>query len=121
MVHNMKKTVLIIDDENDLCELISMVLEREGFLVDCACNLAEAMFKLNVHPDIVLLDNNLPDGTGLDFLQMHPVDFMGSHVVLISADPSMELRERAAVEGIQDFLAKPFSMFKMKEIIKRVA
>ena len=46
---------------------------------------------------------------------------MGSHVVLISADPGIELRERAAIEGIQDFLAKPFSMFKMKEILKRVA
>lgn len=70
----MKKSVLVIDDENDLCDLISMVLHKEGFLVSCAHSLAEATKMLPGHPDIVLLDNNLPDGTGLAYLQMHPVD-----------------------------------------------
>lgn len=116
----MKKSVLVIDDENDLCDLITMVLNKEGFLVSCAHSLEQASEMLPTRPDIVLLDNNLPDGTGLDYLQMHPVEFMNSYVVMISADPSKELQKRASYEGIQDFLAKPFSMSRMKEILKGV-
>jgi DNA-binding response OmpR family regulator len=116
----MKKTVLVIDDENDLCELISMVLKKEGFLVSCAHSLAEATKMLLNNPDIILLDNNLPDGTGLGYLQMHPIDFMNSYVVMISADPSKELQQKASYVGIRDFLAKPFSMSRMKQILKAV-
>ena len=116
----MKESVLVIDDERDLCDLISMVLKKEGFLVACAHSLAEAAEMLSNNPDIVLLDNNLPDGAGLAYLQMHPVEFMNSYVVMISADPSIELQKKAFHEGIRNFLPKPFAMSKMKEILKAV-
>ncbi len=115
-----KKSVLVIDDEEDLCALIKGVLKKEGFLVECAGSLAAAAQMLQGRPDIVLLDNNLPDGTGLAYLQMHPVDFMESYVVLISADPSGELQKKADKEGIRNFLPKPFTMTRMKEIIMSV-
>jgi CheY-like chemotaxis protein len=57
----MKKSILLIDDEYDLCDLITMVLNKEGFNVECAHTLAEASEKLQVHPDFVFLDNNMPD------------------------------------------------------------
>jgi DNA-binding NtrC family response regulator len=114
----MKKSVLVIDDEKDLCDLISRVLERDGFKVDCALNLTEGSKKLNAHPDIVILDNNLPDGTGIEYIQMHPVEFMKSFVVLMSADSSMELQEDASYAGISAFLIKPFSFDHMKKMIK---
>ncbi len=113
----MKKSVLVIDDEKDLCEVISRALEKEGFEVDCAFNLAQAEDKLRSHPDIVLLDNNLPDGLGMEYIQMHPVEFMQSFVIIISADPNPELQQRAALEGIRAVLLKPFSIHRMKEII----
>ncbi len=113
----MKKSVLLIDDEKDLCELISRALKIEGFEVDCAYNLAQAKEKLRAHPGIVLMDNNLPDGTGLDFIQMYPVIFMQSFVIMISADPSLAWQNRAALEGIRAVLPKPFSILRMREII----
>jgi DNA-binding NtrC family response regulator len=113
-----KKSVLVIDDESDLCELIKIVLRKEDFIVECAYTLEEALEKLHLHPDIVLLDNNLPDGTGLAFLQMHPVDFLDSYVIMISADPNSELQKKASQEGIRDFLIKPFSLSHMKAILK---
>jgi DNA-binding NtrC family response regulator len=114
----MKKSVLVIDDEKDLCNLISRVLVKDGFIVDCALNLAEGARKLNAHPDIVILDNNLPDGTGLEYIQMHPVEFMQSFVVLMSADSSRDLQDNAAYAGISAFLTKPFSFDRMKKMIK---
>jgi DNA-binding response OmpR family regulator len=114
----MKKSVLIIDDERDLCEVISRALKKEGFEVDCAFSLTEARLKLTVKPDIVILDNNLPDGSGIEYLQMHPAEFMESYVILITADPSTALQKKAAYEGIQAFLPKPFSIDLMREVMK---
>ena len=114
----MAKSILIIDDERDLCEVISRVLKKEGFAVECAFNLAEAAQKLGAHPDIIILDNNLPDGTGLEYIHMHPVEFMQSFVILITADPNKDLQKDASVVGINTFLTKPFSVYRVKEIIK---
>ena len=114
----MTKSVLIIDDERDLCEVMSRILKKEGYEVDCAYNLAEASQKLGAHPDIVIMDNNLPDGSGLKYIQMHPVEFYQSFVILITADPNKDLRESVDGVGITTFLAKPFSIDQMKELIR---
>jgi len=117
----MKKRVLVIDDEKDFCELIKNILAKENFLVDCAFTLGEAEEKLREHPQIVLLDNNLPDGFGLEFLQMHPVPFMNSSVIFITADPRESVKEKAAREGTVAFLAKPFSVQMIRDMIRKVA
>jgi DNA-binding response OmpR family regulator len=115
---NMKKSVLVIDDERDLCEVISRALKKEGFEVDCAFSLAEAAPKLAARPDIVILDNNLPDGSGIEYIQMHPVEFMDSFVVLVSADPGTSLQKKAIFGGIRAFLPKPFSLDLIKELLR---
>ena len=114
----MKKSVLVVDDEKDLCEVISRVLKKDRFDVECAFNLAEAGHKLTSRPDIVILDDNLPDGSGLGYIQMHPVEFMQSYVIMISADPSTTLQKKASSEGIRAFLPKPFSIELMKRVLK---
>ncbi|MES2374023.1 MAG: response regulator [Bacteroidota bacterium] len=61
----MQRKVLIIDDEKDLCTMIVRYLTRKEYAVECAHTLENGMHKLNdIHPDILLLDNNLPDGLG---------------------------------------------------------
>jgi DNA-binding NtrC family response regulator len=117
----MKKKILVIDDEKDFCELIKTILLRENFVVDCAFTLEEAEGKLRENPEIVLLDNNLPDGSGLDYLQMHPVPFMNSSVIVITADPTASVKEKATREGTVAFLAKPFSVQTIREMVRRVA
>ncbi len=116
----MKKTVLVIDDEKDLCEVISRVLKKEGFEVVCANNLEEAGQKLASRPDIVILDNNLPDGSGIEYIQTHLVEFSQSFVILVSADPGTSLQNKIAAEVIRAFLPKPFSIDRMREVIKPV-
>jgi DNA-binding NtrC family response regulator len=117
----MKKKLLVIDDEKDFCELIKNILTRENFEVDCAFTLEEAERKLREHPQIVLLDNNLPDGSGLDFLQMHPIPFMNSSVIVITADPTESIKDKAGREGTAGFLAKPLSVQTIREIVRQVA
>jgi DNA-binding response OmpR family regulator len=115
-----KKKVLVIDDEMDLCALIKLAFTRENFLVDCASNLAEAGTMLRLHPDIVFLDNNLPDGLGIEYFHSHPDSFDDSYIVMMTADMNPRARALAKDEGIDEFIQKPFSMKSMKEIMKRV-
>lgn len=63
----MKQKILIIDDEFDLCLLLKKYLVSKDYEVDMANTLNEGLGKVNTfHPDIVFLDNNLPDGLGWD-------------------------------------------------------
>ena len=116
----MSKRILIIDDERDLCQLLEMVLLRESFLVDCVHNLTDAGQKLLLHPVIIFLDNNLPDGSGLDYFHEHHTEFIQSSVVLITADGHPSIKLRALDEGIDIFIEKPFSVKAIKEIVKDI-
>lgn len=116
-----QREILIVDDERDFCRLMMLMLQREPFQVKCAYNLKEASELLNKeHPAIILLDHNLPDGTGLDFVIQRKADIMESVVVLITADTSPEMVQRAKDVGVH-FLAKPFGLKKIRDIIKLVA
>jgi two-component system, NtrC family, response regulator AtoC len=116
-----QKKILIIDDELDFCALVILMLQQEPFHIDCAHNLFEASrFLSKEHPEIILLDHNLPDGTGLDYFNKHRKDFDEAKIVLITADPSLELKSRAEEAGIE-FAAKPFGLKKIREIIRSVA
>ena len=116
-----EKKMLIIDDERDFCALVQMMMQRESVHVDCAHNLHEAsQFLSKGHPEIVLLDHNLPDGTGLEYFNQHRIDFDEAKIILITADPSLELKNRAESAGVE-LVAKPFGIKKIWEIIRSVA
>ena len=112
---------MIIDDEFDLCSLLKKALTLENYAVECAYSLSEADNKLKDHPNIILLDNNLPDGTGLEYLQMHPVQFMKTVVIMITADANPVLERKAREEGVAVFVKKPFSVKSIKELLRQSA
>jgi len=116
--HYIKK-ILIIDDEFDLCAVLKKALGRDNYSVECAYSLSEADNKLKDHPQVVLLDNNMPDGTGLEYLQMHPVEFMGSMVIMITADANPALEKKARQEGVDVFIRKPFSVGRIREALRQ--
>ncbi len=110
---NMK--VLIVDDEEDLCMLLGSFLQRKKADVSYANNLRTGFEQLsNVHPDVVFLDNNLPDGTGLDALPNWRRLYPSSRIVMISA--MSNLREKALASGADAFLEKPLS-FRLVESV----
>jgi two-component system, OmpR family, response regulator len=62
---SVKKKVLIIDDEEDACLLLKQYFAKKNFEVTCAFTLKEGLQKIRTEkPDLVFLDNNLPDGLG---------------------------------------------------------
>ncbi|MES2328885.1 MAG: response regulator [Bacteroidota bacterium] len=80
------KRVLIIDDEIDLCMLIQSYLSKKNYEVHTAHSLSEGFRKLEtVAPDVLLLDNNLPDGMGWKEAGNIHKRFPAMHITLISA------------------------------------
>lgn len=116
----MNEKILIIDDEKDFCDLIEKVMVRENFEVECAYTLREAGEKLQAKPAIVLLDHNLPDGLGLDYLHDHREAFDESRIIMISSNMNLNLQEEAKKEGVVAFLQKPFSVRDIRELIRSI-
>jgi DNA-binding NtrC family response regulator len=109
--------VLIVDDDNDLCNILEIILKRLC-PVHVEHDLRSAEFYLiQKKPDIILLDNNLPDGLGVSYikhiLQMYP----DAKIVLMTADASFGLMERAIHEGAIKFVAKPFRASVINDVI----
>ncbi len=101
---------LIIDDEIDICYLLSGILRKKNIQVFYVNTLAEADFVLKKQePGIIFLDNRLPDGSGVDYVQQlrkqHPL----TKVILITAYDTATDRIKAALEGVDFFIAKPFT------------
>ena len=81
-----KKKVLIIDDETDFCLLLKNFFTRKNYEVHISHTLTDGMHTLeSVHPDILFLDNNLPDGLGWEKTEFITQNYSDVQLNLISA------------------------------------
>jgi DNA-binding response OmpR family regulator len=111
------KKVLIIDDELDICLLLQAFLKKNDFSAYYACRLEEGAAQLfKTTPDILILDNNLPDGYGIEHIETFKRKFPHLKLIMISA--MSEIKEAALDKGADYFLKKPFSLKKIEELLK---
>ena len=110
-----RKKALIVDDETDICYLLSNILKQKNIQTVFAGSLAEAdkVLQSSGYFYYVFLDNHLPDGLGINQIKRWKEKFPSTHVIMITAHDSYEERRKASKDGADDFIAKPFS----KEII----
>ena len=117
----MPKTLLCVDDDPEIRELIQKFFEKQGFRVVTSVDGWDAMREIIVKkPDIVLLDINMPKLDGLSALDMIKVARLDHQIpiLLVSGEGDKETITRAAKLGADDFVVKPFSF---EELSKRVA
>jgi len=110
-----RRRALIVDDETDICYLLSNILKQKNIQTVFATSVAEADKMLH-SPDIfyyVFLDNHLPDGLGINQIKRWKDQFPFIHVIMITAHDSYEERKKASKDGADYFISKPFS----KEVI----
>lgn len=101
---------LIIDDEIDICYLLTGILRNRNIQSNYVNSLNEAKQVLNTkNPKIVFLDNHLPDGMGVDFITYLKKNYPDTKVVMITAYDTPADRQKALAEGADLFIAKPFS------------
>lgn len=118
----MPRTVMIIEDEPVIAEMISMLLEDEGFQVISLSETSRAREKLhNMQVDLVMLDINLEGEGGQDFCSYikSDVDICKIPVVLVSAHPDIETIK--ALCGADDAISKPFELMDFLGTIQRYA
>jgi two-component system, OmpR family, response regulator len=120
MKTNEDKTIsaLIIDDDIDTCILLSRILV-ENKIKSLSVNTlhdAENLFE-TVNPALIFLDNNLPDGYGLNFLSFIKEKFPNALIVMITAHSSDFSKRTALLNGAEYFLEKPFSSNDINNVI----
>jgi len=115
------KNILIIDDEKDLCLLLSDALSAKGYHVATANTRREGVVCLKkAPPDLVFLDLKLPDGDGINVLSTIRRLCPGTIATIISAYGSEERREEAVKKGAYSFIDKPFTESDILKMIMRL-
>ncbi len=112
---------LIIEDEQDLLDLITRYLKKEGHVCEQASDYKEGFKKINNHDyDCAIIDLNLPGGDGMKLVEMMRKETAETGIVIISAKESVEDRIRGLDLGADDYLTKPFNLAELNARIKAV-
>ncbi|OSC41518.1 two-component system response regulator TcrX [Mycobacterium decipiens] len=111
-------TVLVVDDEPVLAEMVSMALRYEGWNITAAGDGSSAIAAARTErPDVVVLDVMLPDMSGLDVLHKLRNENPGLPVLLLTAKDAVEDRIAGLTAGGDDYVTKPFSI---EEVVLRL-
>ena len=114
---NPSPKVLIVDDEPDICFLLSNILRRRNVDTGVAGSLAEATMELSSRiPNVIFLDNSLPDGKGIEFIQYVKNNYPLIKVIMVTANDSYADQSAAMRQGADIFLGKPLT----REIVNSV-
>jgi DNA-binding NtrC family response regulator len=113
-----KARILIVDDEKDMCNVISKFIKEDGYRSEIAHEGKRALGKIKKKKyDLIILDYRLPDISGLEVLgeigQLRPK----LPVIMISAYGNEDVEEKANKLGVIAFLDKPFDLLKLSTII----
>ena len=109
---------LIVDDEVDICDLLSMTIEKMGIKTDSAQSLEDAKFCLSRHRyDLCLTDMRLPDGNGLDLMKYINLHHSGLPIAVMTAFGTSDNAVSSLKAGAFDYLSKPISLQKLRPLI----
>ena len=113
------KKMLVIEDQGETCLLLDLILSDRKFELAYVSNLLDADEYLSRNkPTMILLDNKLPDGFGVDFISYVKKKYPKIKIIMISGFSTA--RDIAMENGADAFLEKPFSMDNVNDTIDRV-
>jgi DNA-binding response OmpR family regulator len=114
--------ILIVEDEENLLLLTKSELEKEGYKVDSAITLQQALDRIiSTSYDCILLDIMLPDGNGLSLLKTLKNLERTDNVIVLSAKDSIDDKVMGLDLGADDYLAKPYHIAELVARIKTIA
>ena len=114
------KKVLIVDDEEDLCDIIGFQVEEMGYQTALAQSIKGAKACLLEGPiDLILSDMNMPDGGGLDIVNFLKSESKNIPVVLISGFCSVT-EEQAKEQGAYCLMDKPINISQLEQVIREI-
>jgi signal transduction histidine kinase len=105
------RRILLVEDDPDISEILSLVLSRGGLEVESAASLRDARAALERNRlgfDAIVTDKNLPDGSGMSLLEEERAKRGDAEIVVITGFPSLDSAVQALRLGAYDYLEKPF-------------
>ncbi len=113
-----RKKVLIVEDEGDMCLLLNIILNGKEVELDHVKNLAAAeAYLTGEQPALVLLDNKLPDGYGVDFIPLLKKKYPSVKVAMISGFDGAA-KDVALHNGADTYIQKPFTREQLSSSVK---
>jgi len=119
----MKRRVLIVEDEDNIAIALDYLLTREGYDHDRIANGAEAVARIRATlPDLVLLDVMLPEVSGYEICQNVRADpaLNGVKILMMTARGSAMERRKGLALGADGFIAKPFELKELRAEVQRL-
>jgi two-component system, OmpR family, response regulator len=112
------KKVLIVEDEGDMCLLLNILLTGKEMELDHVKNISAAEEYLqNEQPSVIILDNKLPDGFGLDLIPFLKKKYPAIKIIMISGFDA-SAKDVALESGADVFLEKPFTKDQLYQSVK---
>ena len=110
--------ILVVDDDNAICVVVSEALRRAGYNVKIAGTIADRAALLeSFHPDILVTDVKLPDGDGLDDVNRIIERWPDMRVIILSAQNTLNTAVRATEKGVFEYLPKPFDLNELTRAV----
>lgn len=115
----MKPTILVVDDEKEICDLFNEALTQEGYEVVTATDGVEALsLGRQSRLDVALLDIKMPGMDGIEVLQKLREVKKDVEVIVLTGYGTLKTAKEAMRLGAYDYLTKPFDLRLIKEIIR---
>ena len=109
--------ILIVEDQGEMCLVLNLLLNEENMELDHVTNLLDAdEYLKKEQPSLIILDNKLPDGYGVDFIGYLKKNYPSVKIIMISGFPSV--KDIALDNGADFFLEKPFEMEHLLQSVK---
>ena len=114
------KKILVVEDEGEMGLLLNLILSERNFELDYVNDLLSAdEYLQRKQPSVIILDNKLPDGFGVDFISYIRKKFPLIKIIMISGFPSA--RDVALANGADMFIEKPFSKDELCNSIDKLS
>lgn len=114
----MRKKVLIYDDDTDLLEVCSLILQSKNFEVITKDKCTGLLDDLDIYqPDVILMDNWIPDQGGIKATHLIKASEKFNHIPVIFFSANNDVREMAIEAGAEYSLQKPFDITELENIV----
>lgn len=115
----MAKTILIIEDDEDILDMMSYILQDEGFQVVSSVETVAITYIQDLKPALILLDNRLGDGFGRDLCLKLKADASTNHIPVVLVSAVNQLANLAEQSGADAYLNKPFDLEELVSLVRR--
>lgn len=114
------KKILVVDDEENVCQSVKKILSRKGYTVENALDVETAVKKMNDSPfDLVITDLMMPKTNGMELLQIVREHYPELEVVMITGYASIETAVKATKMGAYGYIPKPFTPDELTAVTEK--